>query len=160
MRFAAVLLAGLVAASLPACGGDDPDARFERDLRAAEKQARAQLGWFWQRFDAPAETEYDFLVRAEIAQVDGGGPSEELWVEVISRTPETGAIEGVLASQPETLSGLSRGDRVSLDEKEVIDWAFFSGMQLLGHYTTRVRLPTMPPDQAEALRSLLGENPG
>lgn len=158
MRFAAIVLVGLLTASLPACSGDEPDAQFQRELRAAEKQARAQLPWFWERFSAPTETEYDFLVRAEIAASEDVERREEVWIEVISRTPSTGAIEGALASEPEIL-GMSRGDRVSLDEKDVIDWAFFSGMQLLGHYTTRVRLPAMPPDQAEALRSLLGENP-
>lgn len=159
MRFAAALFASLIAISLPACSGGGEEAQFQRELRAAEKQARSTLGVFWERFSAPTETEYDFLVRAEIAQPDDDARREEVWIEVLSRTPATGAIEGMLASEPEVLTGLARGDRVSLDEKDVIDWAYFSGMQLLGHYTTRVRLPTMPPDQAEALRSLLGENP-
>ena len=44
-------------------------------------------------------------------------------------------------------------------ERQVLDWAFLRGEELIGHYTTRVMLPRMDAEQAEGLRSMFGENP-
>lgn len=156
------LLLSLILLFAGCSGGDSEaarEARFQRDLATASDQARAQLGWFWERFAAPAPDEYDFLVRADFPHGDGPDDVESLWVEVTARTPETDAITGFLASEPLIVADLKKGDPVTLSGEDVIDWAFFQGDQLLGHYTTRVQLPRMPVDQAEALRSLLGENP-
>jgi len=54
---------------------------------------------------------------------------------------------------------MHKGDVVEFTESAVQDWAFFKGEKLYGHYATRVMLPRLPADQADAMRSMFGANP-
>jgi hypothetical protein len=66
---------------------------------------------------------------------------------------------GELMVDPQFLGDLKEGAIIEFTEKDVVDWAFLRGEELIGHYTTRVSLPRMDPVQAEGLRSMFGENP-
>src|SRR5690242_17276607 len=155
MRFlvlAAVLL-------LAACSGGERDgeAKFQKDLTAATEQARAQLPYYWEHFEAPEVDEYDFSLRVALPRKDGQQGVEDVWVENIARDEEK--LVGELMVDPLYLGNLREGAIVDFREDQVIDWAFLRGEELIGHYTTRVSLPRMDPEQAEGLRSMFGENP-
>lgn len=153
------LLLALVA--MAACSNPDSEAareaKFRKDLAAASVKARAQLPFFWQHYEAPEPDEYDFLLKVAMPAPGEGKGEEHVWVEQMQKGDKE--ITGLVASSAEPLA-LKKGDEIAFEERKIADWAFFSGEQLLGHYTTRVMLPRMPPDQAEAMRSMLGENPG
>lgn len=153
---ALALAAGLF---LAACSGatDDPEAEFERALAEARDKARASLSLFWDHFDQPAEDEYDFSLKVALPRRDGQAGVEEAWVDHVARAPDR--IVGELSGAPRYLGGLPEGAVVDFQESQIVDWAFMQGQQLLGHYSTRVLLPTMDALQAEWLRPLLSDTP-
>jgi uncharacterized protein YegJ (DUF2314 family) len=148
-----------LALALAACGGapDDPAAQFERELQAARDNARSQLSFFWKHFAEPGEGEYDFSLKAAFPRRDGQSGVEEAWVANVARAPDR--IVGELAVDPRYLGDLKKGAIMEFQENQVVDWAFFQGEKLLGHYTTRVLLPQMDSMQQEWLRAMLAENP-
>ena len=152
-------LAAFAVLALAACGGEaaDPEAEFQRDLAAARDQARASLSFFWERFADPGDAEYDFSLKAAFPRRDGQPGEEEAWVQYIARAPDK--IVGELASAPRFLGGLKKGAIMSFQESQVVDWAFFQGEKLLGHYTTRVMLPRLDSTQADVLREVLSSDP-
>ncbi len=154
MRISAFALVMLAACS---AGEVSDEQRREAALSAASAQARAKMGYFWERQAAPADNEYDFVLKASLPRGDGQAGEELVWVEGVARDAER--VHGLLTVTPRRQPGLSRGDAVSFPETAILDWAFFRGEELIGHYTTRVLLDVMPPDEADMMRSLFGENP-
>jgi uncharacterized protein YegJ (DUF2314 family) len=150
-----VLLAAAV--MLAACSGDSEEARFQKDLAAATEEARGKLAYYWEHFEAPEVDEYDFSLKVALPRRDGEQGNEEVWVENIARDDEK--LIGELMVDPLYLGNLREGAIVDFTEGQVVDWAFLRGEELIGHYTTRVSLPRMDPEQAEGLRSMFGENP-
>lgn len=144
---------------LAACsaGADDPEAEFQRELAAARDQARASLSVFWDHFAEPSAGEYDFSLKAAFPRRDGQSGTEEAWVDRVARAPDK--IVGQLASTPRYLGDLQKGAIMEFQESQVVDWAFFQGEKLLGHYSTRVMLPRLDSLQQEWLRSVLSDDP-
>lgn len=140
---------------LAACSAGGEDFAFRKAIRAASAEAQAQFETFWAHYEAPAENEYDFRIKidlqGEAPPTDEGGG---LWVEDVVRT------EAGFAARAASVAGtVSEGDAVSFVQADIRDWSFVRGEELIGHYTTRVLLPRLPPDQADALKSMFGENP-
>lgn len=152
-------LAAFAVVVLAACSGEaaDPEAEFQRDLAAARDQARESLSFFWEHFADPEDGEYEFLLKAAFPRRDGHAGDEEAWVENIARAPDK--IVGELASAPRHLGDLKKGAIVEFQEAQVVDWAFFQGEKLLGHYTTRVMLPRLDTTQADIMREVLASEP-
>ncbi|OYW60489.1 MAG: hypothetical protein B7Z40_19905 [Bosea sp. 12-68-7] len=152
-------LAAFAVAAIAACAAEnaDPEAEFERQLAAARDQARGSLSFFWERFAEPGEGEYDFSLKAAFPRRDGQSGVEEAWVHYIARAPDK--IVGELASAPRHLGDLKKGAIMEFQEAQVVDWAFFQGDKLLGHYTTRVMLPRLDSTQADVLRGVLSSDP-
>jgi len=149
----------LAAVMLAACSAepDNPEAEFERELAAARAQARAALPFFWEHFAEPGDGEYDFSLKAAFPRRDGQGGAEEAWVQHVARAPDR--IVGELANDPRYLGNLGKGAIMEFQESQVVDWAFFQGEKLLGHYTTRVLMPRLDSMQAEWMRSVLSDDP-
>lgn len=143
---------------LAACSGaEDDNVKFQKELVAATEQAREKLPWFWEHFDAPEVDEYDFSLRVAMTRRDGEPGNEDVWVENLARGDDK--LVGELMVDSKYLGGLKEGAIIEFSENQVVDWAFLRGEELIGHYTTRVSLPRMDPEQAEGLRSIFGENP-
>ena len=145
--------------TLAACSGEtgDDDAQYRQDLSAASDRAKAKLSFFWEHFDAPEVDEYDFSLKAAIPRRDGQPGSEDAWLENIARGDDK--IVGELTVNPRYLGELREGAIVEILPAQIIDWAFMRGDALLGHYTTRVMLPRLDPQQAEWLRPMLAGTP-
>ena len=153
------LLLLVVAQPLAGCSGaKDDDARYKADLREATNQARAKLPYFWAHYDAPEVDEYDFSLKIAIPRKDGKPGTEDTWVESLVRREPSG-YAGDLMVDPQFLGDLKRGAVINFEDRQILDWAFLRGEELIGHYTTRVMLPRMPAEQAEGLKSMFGENP-
>jgi len=152
-------LAAALVLSLAACSGEaaDPEAELQRELAAAKAAARASLSFFWARFAEPFEGDFDFALKAALPRRDGQPGAEDVWIDYIARAPDR--IVGELAAQPRHLGDLQRGAIVNFQENQIVDWAFFSGDRLLGHYTTRVLLPQLDSTQQDWLRAMLSASP-
>jgi uncharacterized protein YegJ (DUF2314 family) len=152
-------LLAIAAVLLATCSAEpeNPDVEFDRDLAAAREQARASLPFFWEHFAEPGDGEYDFSLKAAFPRRDGQSGVEEAWVHYVARAPDK--IVGELASTPRYLGDLAKGSIMEFQESQVVDWAFFQGDKLLGHYTTRVLMPRLDSMQADWMRSVLSDNP-
>jgi uncharacterized protein YegJ (DUF2314 family) len=161
MRFFVFAAALLLAFPLAACSGADnemaAEAKYEKDVAAASEQARGKLAYFWEHFEAPEVDEYDFSLKVAFPRRDGQEGTEDAWVENIAR--DVDSLKGELMVDPKYLGELRGGAIMDFSEKQIVDWSFLRGEELIGHYTTRVMLPRMNPEQAEGLRSMFGENP-
>jgi len=158
-RLAAGLVVMLTALAAAGCGAGtpDPEAEFQRDMASARAQARQSLPHFWESFGDPQTGEYDFSLKAAFDRRDGQAGVEEIWLHHIARAPDR--IIGELASDPRHLGELRKGAIMEFQESQIVDWAFFRGDSLLGHYTTRILMPRLDQMQADWLRSLLSEDP-
>jgi uncharacterized protein YegJ (DUF2314 family) len=158
LRFRSVFLAvALIAGSGAALAGvaregdlvlsvplDDPQ------MQAASRRARAELASFLDRLAEPAPGEREFMVAYDIIP----GKDEELvWVNDLDRSGTS--ITGILLSQPQRAPA-SAGDRVSIAETQILDWAYRRGRAMQGGYTYRVLIGRMSPDESAMLREYLG----
>lgn len=154
-RAAALVFA---ACALAACSGaEDPEAKFQRDLKLASEQARDKLPYFWESFEAAAPADYDFQLKVAFPRKDGQQGAEDAWVDNLARGDDK--FVGELMVDPVYLGDLREGAIVEFTDPQIVDWSFISNDKLIGGYTTRVMLPRMDPERAEGLRSMLGENP-
>ena len=157
MRVFILAAAVLAAACSGAADDGSAETKYRKELAAATEQARGKLPYFWEHFEAPEVDEYDFSLKVAFPRRDGQEGTEDAWVENIARDVAT--IKGELMVDPKYLGELRGGAIMDFSEKQIVDWSFLRGEELIGHYTTRVMLPTMPEEQAEGLRSMFGENP-
>jgi uncharacterized protein YegJ (DUF2314 family) len=142
-----------VSAALVACVEPDGDARYTKELIAAEQQARATLDEFFDRLAAPSPLDYDFRV---CVRLPSEGALDPIWLDDV-RLSADGYVGAVAASSVGE-GRLKRGDHVAFRHEDIVDWSYFSGETLHGHYTTRVRLQRMPQEQADILRSILSDD--
>lgn len=148
---------------LAACSGGEAEgpaaeeAKFQKDLSAATVQARERLSYFWEHFLAPQVDEFDFSLKAAIPRRDGLSGAEDVWLDNIAKAPDK--IIGELSIAPRYLGTLEKGAIVEFQENQIVDWAFWRGDKLFGHYTTRVLLPRLDQLQQDFMRPLFEASP-
>jgi uncharacterized protein YegJ (DUF2314 family) len=122
------------------------------EMAAAITKARKSLPQFWQKFDRPANGERDFGLKVKVTDSNG---TEHFWVTDIER--RNGKISGVIDNDPEIVKNVKLGQRIPIPEADISDWMYFHNDKIYGNATLRPLFKTMPPDEAEKLRSLLAE---
>lgn len=146
-----------------ACSGGEAEgpaadeAKFQSDLASATAKARDKLPYFWEHFLAPQVDEFDFSVKAAIPRRDGQSGGEDVWLDNIAKAPDK--IIGELSVAPRYLGGLEKGAIVEFQENQIVDWAFWRGDKLFGHYTTRILLPRLDQLQQDFMRPLFEDSP-
>lgn len=169
----ALLIAGIAAAALSACGpapakapqdggkaasspqGDkvvdfaDDDA----EMNAAKAQARQTLPVFWKHLEAHPDIDHSLKVGLPTAS----GSLEHIWVANIR--PEGDKVLGRLANAPVDLPGLEAGSPVTFTRDQISDWSYAKDGKMYGHYTTRVIVKRLDPAEAAQVVAMLSENP-
>ncbi|WP_034160075.1 DUF2314 domain-containing protein [Sphingomonas sp. ERG5] len=119
-------------------------------MEAAKREGRRTLSEFWRHQAKPARDETMFSLKYDLLP----GPAVEyVWASVVKRDAQ--GIVGELGNTPEA-PGYTLGQRVRIDEGDIIDWQYRKGSRMEGHYTTRVLLDRMPPAEAQEYRAALG----
>lgn len=119
-------------------------------MEAAKREGRRTLPEFWRHQAKPAADETMFSLKFDLLP----GPAVEyVWASVAKR--DANNIVGVLGNTPEA-SGYTLGQRVTINEADIIDWQYSKGGRMEGHYTTRVLLDGLPPAEAQQYRTELG----
>ncbi|MEQ1490252.1 MAG: DUF2314 domain-containing protein [Terricaulis sp.] len=146
-----VLKTLIFALALVACGqpqsvavGEDRVEQFGPDdatMNAAIAEARTGLPRFWELFDAHDGS--DFMLKVAFPTPDGG--NEHIWVGDIERTPE--GLTAVIQNEPENVPTLRLGARAPIDETLISDWALTRNGHMYGHYTTRVVVGSLSPEE-------------
>lgn len=116
-------------------------------VAAASADAAKTLNLFWDKLDHHEAGASDFMVK--LAMKTKGGGTEFIWAEPLSHSDQE--IVARLANDPVHLGNLSFGSVVHVAPSLIADWCYEKNGKLYGHYTTRVLLPRMTPEErAEA----------
>lgn len=83
------------------------------------------------------------------------GGDEHIWVDNVKRDGDY--LTGTLSNVP-VKEGYQLGDAVRVPIKDVSDWAAQVDGKMQGHYTTRVILSHIPPEDAAAIKAQFGWN--
>lgn len=159
MALAAALLATLV---VPACSRDAPKPdrviNTEADdaaLNEAMRRARETAPNFWAKFEGntPGATEY----AVKLGMTGQDGFKEFIWANPIRR--EGDQIVARLANQPDHLQPLALGSEVRVDQSLLADWTYERNGRLYGHFTTRVLMPRMTPEERAQVEGSLSPEP-
>ncbi len=98
-----------------------------------------------------------FSLRIRLARADGDG-EEQVWVGALTR--ESGWVKGVLLNPPHRLDPrLSAGSEVAFQEDQISDWSIATARGLLGAFTLRAQVATLPPEAAAKEAAILAIDP-
>lgn len=124
-------------------------------VKAAMEEARSSLNVFWalKAKNDPAYT--NFSLKVALKTVNGS--VEHIWIA--NAEQHEGMIRGIFANDPINLGDFKIGDGISFPASNVSDWQYVKNQKLYGHYTTRVLVSRLPPEQAAQYLLMLGENP-
>jgi uncharacterized protein YegJ (DUF2314 family) len=125
---------------------DDPE------MNAAIEKARSSLPGFWQIYDTRPNGESDFCLKVKITDKD---QVEHFWVINIER--KDGKIFGTINNDPDIVKNVKLGDRITVNEADISDWLYIRNEKMVGNYTLRVLLKTMPKDEVEQYKQKLAD---
>jgi len=157
---AALLAMPMVAACSREPSGAAPDRIIDttaddETLNAAMKQATDTLDVFWAKFEAKAQGSSDFVIKLGMTGQDGF--KEFIWAEPIRR--EADQVVARLANEPEHLRGLTLGSEVRVSQSLIADWSYAKDGKAYGHFSTRVLLPRMTPEERAQIEGQLSSTP-
>ena len=104
----------------------DEDAQMGK----AVTKARKTVGTFIAALKHPAATQRDFEVKKPFLL---GDVVEHMWLSEV--TYSKGRFHGKVDNRPREIKGVKFGDRVSVNPREITDWAFVDKGVLVGGYT-------------------------
>ena len=139
---------------------DDPESKDkvvnvaadDQEMNAAIAKARSTLPVFWKSFERPARNEESFALKVKITDANG---TEHFWVNEIQR--KNGKISGEINNDPEIVKSVKIGQRIDVRDEQISDWMFTRNGKIVGNYTMRPLLKTLPKGEADRLRSMLEE---
>ena len=155
MKLAFIMAWALMGLAQPASEQAPPDqvisfSASDSAMSAAEDKGRATLPEFFARYSSPAADETEFMVKYDVDPTEG---FEFVWASLLSRSGST--VQGILINQPvKTKDKL--GDKVAIQEADIVDWGYRKAGVMQGSFTTRVMLDQMPSDEADQYRDFLG----
>jgi uncharacterized protein YegJ (DUF2314 family) len=88
-------------------------------------------------------------------QITDANGTEHFWVNELERSG--GQIHGTINNDPEIVRSVTFGQRIEVPEADISDWTYTRNEKMMGNYTLRALLKTMPADEAEQFNSMLAE---
>lgn len=157
---AAVLATPMVAACSSEGASEPPDRIIntkadDAALNAAMKQAYDTVDVFWAKFEAKPADVSDYVIKLGMTGEDGF--KEFIWAEPIRR--EGDQVVARLANEPEHLRGLRFGSEVRVSQSLIADWSYSRNGRVYGHFSTRVLLPKMTPEERGQVEGQLSPTP-
>jgi uncharacterized protein YegJ (DUF2314 family) len=86
-----------------------------------------------------------------------GDQSEAVWLTRVSYS--AGRFSGVVEVAPTVVKTVAQGQYLTVNQGQITDWYQLQGQQMIGNYTLRVMLPSLPPEQAAAMAKGLAPEP-
>lgn len=139
----------VVAVILAACSSPKsvimvPD--HDPEMDAAIERARASVGTFISRLQAPAQGDANFAVKVPIRD---GDQVEHFWLDDVRYA--NGVFNGKLGNEPEIVTGHKYGENVSVAQTEISDWMYVQNDVLVGGHTIRLLRQRMTPEERDRL---------
>jgi uncharacterized protein YegJ (DUF2314 family) len=124
----------------------------DEEMNAAIAKARSTLPIYWKTFDNPAKGERGFSLKVRVTDESG---IEHFWVGSLER--KNGKVFGTIDNEPNTVKSVKFGQRIEVPEADITDWMFLRGDKIVGNYTVRPLLKSMPKEKADKVRAALEE---
>lgn len=121
------------------------------EMRAAISRAKARLPAFWKEFEAASARDV-FSVKVPVTDA---GSTEYFWLVHVARAD--GRVSGTIDNRPNLVSTVVQGQRLEVNESEIVDWLYWRDEKMYGNFTARALLKTLPREQAEALKAVFAE---
>ncbi|MEO0872323.1 MAG: DUF2314 domain-containing protein [Pseudomonadota bacterium] len=126
----------------------------DEKIAAARAQARSTLPEFWERLDKPTMFEANFGLKYDLNHDHPErGEAELIWTTNVQKKKD-GRIIAQLSNNPHT-AGFRIGQMVEIPEAAIVDWQIEREGKLDGHYSTRVLMAQMDPEEAESIKAIL-----
>jgi uncharacterized protein YegJ (DUF2314 family) len=153
-----VVLAAMAALAMPAASIAQDSSYIkipnaDPEMEAAKAQARAGLGYFWEKFANPGPGESGFAIK--VALPYGANSSEHIWTKDIER--KDGKITAVINNVPRDVKTVRLGQRIEVADAQISDWFYLRDGKMVGNYTMRPMLKRMPPQDAARYRAMLAD---
>ena len=116
----------------------------EELLRIAE-DARRTLPIFFRHLSRAARGNEHFIKYPFIADYDSGIAVEQIWLNGIHFID--GRYYGVLAGEPQYISGMEKGDTVRFNTDEITDWMYIEDGKIAGGLSIKYLLERIPESQ-------------
>lgn len=114
------------------------------ELDSAISQARDSLDTFKTRIKAP-HTDRTF-VAVKVRFTPPGESSQDIWVDEV--TYADSILHGIMGDDLPLLK-LEAGEKIEIDEKDIVDWMIVEDGTLIGGYTIRLAVQRMSPEERE-----------
>ena len=116
----------------------------DTELEAAIGQARDTLDTFIQRLAAPHADRTFVAIKVRFFPPDES--PQDIWVDDVTYTD--GVFRGYIGDDIPSLK-LEAGERLTVAEKDIIDWMIVEEGKLIGGYTIRLAVQRMSPEERE-----------
>lgn len=132
---------------------DDPVVQVrgeDSEMNAAISAAQLSLTNFIAAFRNPSANQHYFLVKGKFV---AGDEVEHIWVADLTYDGST--FRGVIANEPERISGLRFKQSVEVHKEQISDWMFVQNGKLVGGYTPKVLRNRMSAQQRREMDASL-----
>jgi len=130
------------------------DQTDEKIAQIAEDARNTLPGFFRQLTRANSKEEHFCIKYPFKADNDSGVDMEQVWLTGIHF--KNGIYYGFIASAPQHLSGMKKGDKVIFDTDTITDWMYVRGGRIIGGDSIKYLLEKKPEDQrSDGERELL-----
>jgi uncharacterized protein YegJ (DUF2314 family) len=116
----------------------------DREKDAAIKQARDTLDDFIAKITMPHPDRT--LVAVKVRFVPPGESPQDIWVDEV--TYRDGVLRGSIGDDIPSLK-LELGEKIKIEEEDIVDWAIVENGKLVGGYTIRLAVQRMSPAEKE-----------
>lgn len=117
---------------------------IDTELEAAIEQARASLDTFIAKITTP-HTDRTF-VAVKVRFTPPGESPQDIWVDEV--TYADGILRGNIGDDIPALR-LEAGEKITIDEEDLLDWMIVEDGRLIGGYTIRLAVRRMSPEERE-----------
>lgn len=126
---------------------EDSDPAMQR----AKQRARETFRYFWRELAWEARRivpALDLAVVKAPFRDTPGGPVEEMWLGEVEFDGKT--IVGALVNQPDELTSVAAGDRVTFELPQISDWMYVIGGEAFGGFSVQQMRLGMSPEARAA----------
>jgi len=135
-----LLCLGLSACSAVPTARPDVDAEMESALQ----EARDTLDIFIEKIGTPHPDRTFVAVKVRFSPPDG--PPQDIWVDEVIYSD--GSFRGLMGDDIPSLR-LEAGEKVTVEEEDILDWMIVEDGKLAGGYTIRLAVERMSPEEKE-----------
>lgn len=145
----------LVCFGLFGCGSSKPDTLVtteydQKEMDAAIARARSEVDSFIEKLKS--RTGLGYAVKVGITD---GGETEHFWLTDVKY--DNGEFAGIINNEPGLVRNVKFGQTWTVKKDEITDWMYLNGNKMYGNYTMRPLLNSMPKEEADKFRAMLGD---